>query len=131
MAKGGGTLQWESLTAMPTKRVFATAVIHDGHLYIIGGCDVAGTPLDAVEQYDGKKRWKRLLAMPTKRAGAAVVAVGQKVVSIAGVSVAQAPLDAVEIYDTGSKTWTTMEPLGQPLLGVSAVLRGEFVVSFN
>ena len=80
--------------------------------------------MDSFEQYDGKKKWKRLLSMPTKRAGVAAVAVGTKIVAIAGVSEAQTPLDAVEIYDTASKTWTAMEPLGEPLLGVSAVVRG-------
>ena len=124
MAAGGDALHWDALTPMPTKRVFATPVIHGGHIYILGGCDASGIPLDSFEQYDGKKKWKRLLSMPTKRAGVAAVALGTKIVAIAGVSEAQTPLDAVEIYDTATKTWTAMEPLGEPLLGVSAIVRG-------
>ncbi|XP_076468690.1 uncharacterized protein LOC143299397 [Babylonia areolata] len=128
MANGGTTLEWEDLTPMPTKRVFATPVFHNGLLYIVGGCDASGRPVDSFEQFDGKKKWKRLLSMPTKRAGAAVVSVGTKIVAIAGVSESQAPLDAVEVYDVEAKSWTALEPLGEPLLGVSAVLRDEKIV---
>ena len=124
MAAGGDALHRDALTPMPTKRVFASPIIHSEHLFILGGCDATGIPVDSFEQYDGKKKWKRLLSMPTKRAGVAAVALGTKIIAIAGVSEAQTPLDAVEIYDTASKTWTAMEPLGEPLLGVSAVVRG-------
>lgn len=113
------------MAAMPTKRVFATPIINDNNLYVIGGCDAAGIPLDAVEMFAGKKKWRRLASMPTKRAGSAVLSIGTKIIAICGVAVSQEPLDAVEIYDTVTKTWTTMEPLGEPLLGVSAVVKGK------
>lgn len=43
------TFRWESLKGMPTKRVFSTPVEARGSLYVIGGCDQMGTPIDAFE----------------------------------------------------------------------------------
>jgi N-acetylneuraminic acid mutarotase len=125
MASKAAVCQCEALKEMPTKRVFATAIFLEDQLFILGGCDAAGQPVDAFEQYDGKKKWKRLLSMPTKRAGVAAAAVGKKIVAIAGVSEAQTPLDAVEVYDATAKTWTAVGPLGEPVLGVSAVTRSK------
>ena len=34
---------------MPTKRVFSTPVEAKGSLYVVGGCDQMGTPIDAFE----------------------------------------------------------------------------------
>lgn len=125
MATAGSLLQWQSTAPMPTKRVFATSVVHKNFLYIIGGCDVSGVPLDAMEMYDGHKKWKRLMSMPTRRAGTAAVVVEDKIISMAGVAESQEPLDAVEIFDTNARTWSVVEPLGEALLGISAVTRGE------
>ncbi len=45
-----GSYKWESLKPMPTKRVFSTPVeAANGHLFVIGGCDQMGTPIDAFE----------------------------------------------------------------------------------
>ncbi|XP_025107322.1 kelch domain-containing protein 8A-like [Pomacea canaliculata] len=123
MATAGSLLQWQSTAPMPTKRVFATSVVHKNFLYIIGGCDVSGVPLDAMEMYDGHKKWKRLMSMPTRRAGTAAVVVEDKIISMAGVAESQEPLDAVEIFDTNARTWSVVEPLGEALLGISAVTR--------
>ena len=110
---------------MPTKRVFSTAVVTNNQLFIIGGCDAAGKPLDSFEQFDMKKKWNRLRDMPTKRAGVAATVVGKKIVAIGGVSQEQTPMDSVEVYNLEDKTWKSMEPLGEALLGVSCVTRGE------
>ncbi len=45
-----GSYKWETLKPMPTKRVFSTPVeASNGHLFVIGGCDQMGTPIDAFE----------------------------------------------------------------------------------
>lgn len=120
------TYKWDSLKAMPTKRVFSTPVEADGKLYILGGCDARGTPIDNVEAYDPqKKSWARLANLPTPRAGTAAGAVGKKVVAMGGVSTTQEPLDVVEIYDIEKKKWTTGETLKEKLLGLVAVVRGK------
>ncbi len=43
------TFKWETLKGMPTKRVFSTPVEARGLLYVVGGCDQMGTPIDAFE----------------------------------------------------------------------------------
>ena len=77
MATNSG-FKWNSLEGMPTKRVFSTPVEVDGILYVVGGCDQRGTPLNTFESYNPKKRkWFRLANMPSKRAGVCVLAVGE------------------------------------------------------
>jgi N-acetylneuraminic acid mutarotase len=78
--------KWAELTSMPTKRVFATPLELDGKLYVIGGCDARGQPVDNMEVFDpAKNKWTRLQNMPTKRAGTCAVGVGNKVIAMGGV----------------------------------------------
>ena len=48
-ADGGKAHKWETLKGMPTKRVFSTPIEAKGSLYVVGGCDQMGTPIDAFE----------------------------------------------------------------------------------
>eukprot|EP00058_Branchiostoma_floridae_P006056 XP_002591544.1 hypothetical protein BRAFLDRAFT_92773 [Branchiostoma floridae] len=126
MATGGRVqFQWENFTPMPTSRSFCTAVEGgDSKLYVIGGCEENGVPIDALEAYDpAAKSWEKLDGMPTKRAGPAAVSVGQKIVVLGGVSVTQAPLDAVEVFDIVERKWTQLNPLMAAALGIAAVAR--------
>ena len=121
---------WQIHLPMPTKRVFSTPVILNDHLYVVGGCDVRGKPLDCFEVYSLKgNTWKTLPGIPTKRAGAAAIAVGNKIVVLGGVSVTQKPLDSVEIYDVDTNTWTTGESMRECLLGIPAELHGTVMKS--
>ena len=111
---------------MPTKRAFAGQVIVDDSVYIVGGCDTSGQPLNTFEQMVfTSNKFKRLASMPTCRAAMATTTVGRLVVTIGGVSTCQAPSDAVEVYDISAETWSKRHPLPAPLLGVSAANRGE------
>ncbi|XP_078597502.1 kelch domain-containing protein 8A-like isoform X2 [Branchiostoma floridae x Branchiostoma japonicum] len=126
MATGGRVqFQWENFQAMPTSRSFCTAVEGgDAKLYVVGGCEENGVPIDAFEAYDpAAKSWEKLDGMPTKRAGPAAVSVGQKIVVLGGVSVTQAPLDAVEVFDIVERKWTQLNPLMAAALGIAAVAR--------
>ncbi len=49
------TFKWETLKGMPTKRVFSTPVESGDALYVVGGCDQMGTPIDAFEVMNGLK----------------------------------------------------------------------------
>ena len=61
MASDTGEFQWEALKPMPTKRVFSTPVECNDKLYLVGGCDQRGTPLDSFEVYSpDKQQWQRL-----------------------------------------------------------------------
>ncbi|XP_060062953.1 kelch domain-containing protein 8B-like [Ylistrum balloti] len=124
----GGSYKWETLKMMMNPRVFATPVLHNGELYIIGGCDEKGEPLDSCEHYNAAKRkWNTLNSMPTKRAAPACGVVKDKIVAIGGVGISQDPVDAVEVYCISSKKWTVMESLVRPLLGLSLVVKDDLV----
>ncbi|XP_067684477.1 kelch domain-containing protein 8A-like [Haliotis asinina] len=121
-----GSFRWQSMKSMPTKRVFATPVTYQDCLYVVGGCDEKGAPLDNVEVYDMSEKevkWKKLSPMPTKRAGPGVAALKNKIIVIGGVSEAQNPLDVVEVYDIEKKEWTTGESMIEPLLGMSVLVK--------
>ena len=65
----GSTFKWEGLKPMPTKRVFSSAVEVEGQLFVIGGCDQVGKPIDAFESISANmKKWNRLAPLPTPRA---------------------------------------------------------------
>lgn len=134
MAVNSSDFRWQSLRSMPTKRVFSTAVDGGGaggQLYVIGGCDARGQPLDAFESYDRTRdKWSRLLNVPTGRAAPCAAVVGDRwIVTMGGISAAQQPLDVVEVYDTVEKKWTQRDPMRDKLLGLSSVVRGESINS--
>ena len=122
--------KWETLKAMPSKRVFATPLIHEDNFYVIGGCDEKGKPVDCFEMFNTKqKKWHRLANMPTNRAAPAVAAVGNKIVAVAGVAESQMPLDVIEVYDISEKKWKSTPPLGEKLLGLSSFVKGLFLTA--
>lgn len=130
---GQKDFKWEGLEPMPTKRVFSTPVAAKGQLYVIGGCDARGMPLDDFQVYNPnvnpKHRWKRLANMPTKRAGTCAVAVANKIIAMGGVSQTQEPLDVVELYDIEHKKWKTCDSLRDKIMGISAVERDGRIIT--
>lgn len=119
-----GTYTWETMKKMHNPRVFATPLVYEGNIYVIGGCDQLGTPLDTCEYYEtAKRKWHILPSMQIKRAAPAAQIVGDKIVAIGGVGETQAPVDAIEVYDIKAKKWLTMESLTEPLQGVSSAVR--------
>jgi len=116
---------WQSVKPMPTKRVYSSLAICDGQLYVVGGCDSSGTPLDSFESYRlDRDRWYRLGNMPTKRACPCVLAADGKLVAMGGVSTTQQPLNVVEMYDVAEKEWTQQDVMKDSLMGMSGVVRG-------
>lgn len=122
--------KWSSGQPMPTKRVFATALPVGDHLFVLGGCDARGVPVDNFESCKDvpvvakKKLWDRLLNMPTPRAGVCAVAIGDKLLTFGGVNVNQEPVDVVEIYDCKKKKWVEgVDTMKERLLGLSAVVK--------
>jgi len=116
---------WKSVKPMPTKRVYSSPVMCGGQLYVVGGCDSSGIPLDCFESYHpGRDRWYRLANVPTKRASPCVLSVGGKLVALGGVSTTQQPLNVVEVYDATEKEWTQQDVMKDHLMGMSGVVRG-------
>lgn len=70
---GNCVFKSESLRKMVYPRVFSSPVVHENTIYVVGGCDQMGQPVDSFEMYDiTKKKWTTLQNMPTKRAAPAV-----------------------------------------------------------
>jgi len=116
---------WKSTKPMPTKRVYSSPVVCDNQLYVVGGCDSSGVPLDCFESYHpGRDRWYRLANMPTKRASPCVLQTGGKLVAMGGVSTTQQPLNVVEVYDPKEKEWTLQDVMKDHLMGMSGIVRG-------
>ena len=121
----GTFISESSSKKMVYPRVFSTPVIHNDNIYVVGGCDQMGQPVDSFECYDySKKKWMTLQSMPTKRAAPAVGVVGDKIVAIGGVGDVQQPVNAVEVYDIKEKVWKQQEDLPEGLLGISSVVKG-------
>ncbi|KAL5014859.1 hypothetical protein ScPMuIL_009129 [Solemya velum] len=128
--KGTDSYKWEEFKCMPTPRVFATAVAkNDDNVYVIGGCDQRGQPLDSFEHFDPKKRkWNRLKQMNVKRAGVAAAVIGDKIVAIGGVGSSQEPQSTVEVFDTTTSDWTLVDALPEGLLGLGIVVKDDKVL---
>ena len=126
-AAEGGTFIADSLRKMVYPRVFSSPVLHNDNIYVVGGCDQMGQPVDSFECFNyNKKKWQTLQSMPTKRAAPAVGVVGDKIVAVGGVGDVQQPVSAVEVYDIKEKKWKQLQDLPEGLLGISSVVKGRF-----
>ncbi|KAK9515762.1 hypothetical protein VZT92_026380 [Zoarces viviparus] len=120
------SLYWEQFPPMSQRRVYSTPVYHEGLLYVLGGCNETGTPLDSVEVLDVESQtWSQLPPLPTARAGASAVALGGQVMVLGGMNQQQTPLASVEMYHPDEGKWETRASLSQPSMGVTTVEKGK------
>uniref|UniRef100_A0A8C6WZ49 Kelch domain-containing protein 8B n=1 Tax=Neogobius melanostomus TaxID=47308 RepID=A0A8C6WZ49_9GOBI len=111
------SLYWVPFPPMAHRRVYCTAVQHQGALLA----------LDVETQ-----TWSVLPPMPTARAGAsAVVTQGGQVMVLGGMDREQRPLAAVHVYHPDEGKWESRAALGQPAMGVTAVERDGKVLAFG
>ncbi|XP_002127136.2 kelch domain-containing protein 8A [Ciona intestinalis] len=130
MSLANGT--WTSIGSLSGPRVYMSVVICDGSLYVVGGCDEMGQPVNFVEVYSAEEdTWTKLKSMHTKRAAPIVTAVEGRIVAIGGVGVAQAPVDAVEVFSVAENKWKKLTPLSEPLMGMAHFLRDNKVHIFG
>jgi N-acetylneuraminic acid mutarotase len=105
---------WSTVAAMPTARIDAAAATGtDGRIYVIGGFDNNGQPLQTLEAYDPTAMaWSPLANMPTARGGlAAARGSDGRLYAIGGRDANGNALTTVEAYDPTSNTWTTVASL--------------------
>ena len=122
------SLYWEQFPPMSQRRVYCTAVYHEGLLYVLGGCSETGIPLDSVEVLDVESQtWSQLPPLPTARAGASAVALGGQLMLLGGMNQQQTPLASVEMYHPDEGKWESRANLGQPSMGVTTVEKGKEV----
>ena len=114
------TYKWNDVASLVAPRVYTSVAVCDGRIYVIGGCDEMGQPVNTNEMYNPEtKTWTKLKSMPTKRAAPILAAFDDIIVAIGGVGSTQAPVDAVELYLVADNKWKKLVPLSEPLMGMA------------
>ncbi|KAM9800479.1 kelch domain-containing protein 8A isoform 3-T6 [Syngnathus typhle] len=115
---------WQSLARLPSGRVYHSLSEVGGQMYMLGGCDAAGSPCATLELYSPEgDRWIGLPSMPTPRAGAAVAVFGKQILVVGGVGPHQRPVKVVETYNTDEGRWRKRSALREALMGLSVTLK--------
>jgi hypothetical protein len=103
------TNTWTTKTSMPTARVYPSAAVVNGLLYVIGGCttfDCAGLT-GTVEAYDPvTDAWTTKAPMPTPRREFGVGVINGVVYAVGGFSGGGAS-SSNEVYDPSTNSWST------------------------
>ena len=88
--------RWETLPSLPTTRAYSAAVCINDTLYVIGGCNQMGQPLDAVESFSLEtKTWTVLKSLKVKRAQPIALVFLGKIVVIGGCKEMNQPVQEV------------------------------------
>ena len=96
MASSAPKVRWETLPPLPTFRAYSAVCSHDGIIYVFGGCNKMGQPLDAAESYDPKtKVWTTLPNLAVKRAQPNVIIYQERLVVIGGCKEMNQPVKEV------------------------------------
>jgi hypothetical protein len=106
----------------PRRRGFAAGSV-DGRLFVVGGVDPSGRPVDAVAEYEpGTDRWSERAPMPTPRAHLALAAIGGRLYAVGGEAMGRfgsTPTGASEAYDPRTNTWVPRAALPTPRSGLA------------
>ena len=123
---------WSSGAAMPAALAYASAVAHDGKLYVIGGLTDAGTLANTLYIYDpGTNSWSSGAAMSAARGYAAAGVVDGKIY-VAGGWDGSAVLASMEVYNPATNGWTAGPDAPKPagFFG-DGEWNGRYLVAFN
>lgn len=99
---------WSSKASMPTARLWFSASMVDGKIYVMGGCTTNKKPLNIVEVYDPlTNTWTIKTPMPTARTAHAAAVIDGIIYVIGGGTVSEHPggFSLVEAYDPATDTW--------------------------
>jgi uncharacterized repeat protein (TIGR01451 family) len=98
---------WFSAAPMPQARAYASAVAHDGKLYVIGGEDDDADYTNTLYIYDPRTDdWSTGAPMSEGRGYAAAAAVGAKIYVAGGFAGGSNVHDSTEIYDPATNSWS-------------------------
>ena len=88
--------RWEVLPPLPTPRAYSAAVCADENIYVVGGCNQMGKPMDTVESFNCETRaWKVLQSLKVKRAQPNALVFNGKIVVIGGCKEMNEPVKEV------------------------------------
>ena len=124
------SLQWEDLPNLPAGRSSHDAVIHDDHLYVIGGWNLSGDSdgewhdsMLVMDLTADKLSWKSIPALPFQKRALATASWGGKVFAICGMDQYGSVDRTVHQFDPATQEWSRGPSLagdGMDGFGVSA-----------
>lgn len=129
---------WDFIGEMPAPRFHHCAIVHDPHIYVIGGASVNCTevsksgdeaqvlsPTNTLYRFTPERReWAEMAHMGTRRVFHTAVCAFGSIFVFGGQDEDQTILDSVEIYDIDKRTWRVGPSLRRPLMGAAAVVSG-------
>jgi hypothetical protein len=121
--------RWTRVRSMPFGLNHATAVAHDGRLYVHGGYRAAlSDPTGGLLRYDPRRdRWRRLADSLVPRAAHAAAVVGDRLY-VAGGANDSGSLRSLEFYDFDRRRWRRGPDFpGPPRNHTTGVASGRFV----
>lgn len=117
----------EESKPLTSKRAFCSPVVHNNTLYVVGGCDATGKPVNSFDKFDSfTQKWVKLPDMPIYAAQPCVLAVDKFIIVLGGVAVNQDPLDVVQIFDLETEKWKSGDRMKEKLLGIAGVVYGVY-----
>ena len=124
---------WDTTVApLNTPRVYATAVAFDDSIYVIGGIDDRGVPLNTMEVYDPTENsWHVAPSMLYRREGAASVVYGDSILVFGGGGLLGNLQRTVEAYSPLTGTWSVADTVWWGRAFHKAVKIGRYVYLFG
>ncbi|MER6103796.1 kelch repeat-containing protein [Streptomyces sp. NPDC001832] len=119
-----GAQTWSALPNLKVARSAPQAVAYGGKLYVFGGWDTNGWPVDKTEIYDpATGAWSTGADLPKPYAGAAATALGGKIHFVGGCTYDTCGTTDVQVYDPVSDSWSSGTPYPQSIswLGCGAI----------
>ncbi len=99
---------WLSTASPGVSRRGACAVTAGGRVYVLGGFDGGGAPLDTMEVFDpAADTWSSAPSMPTARGNFGAVEAEGKIYAFGGETSSGAKTGVCEVYDLTSGAWET------------------------
>ena len=107
--------EWTALPPMPTARTEVTAATVGSSIYIVGGFDVEGNTVDAVEVYDARSdTWSRAKELPIPLHHAAAASYQGKLYVVGGYLSGWIPSNTLLIYDPFTNDWRRASDMPTP-----------------
>lgn len=108
---------WSRLPPLPQPRSSHDAVVHEGHLYVVGGWQLRGQDQDSIWQetlavldLEAEGATWRTLPQPFHRRALAVAAAQGKIFALGGIG-PEGTSRRVDVFDIGSETWSEAQEL--------------------
>ena len=103
---------WVEVAPLPTPRAFPAVAVLNGQIFVIGGRDANGEPLDVVERYDpGSNSWSAVEDIDKARFNASATVFNGQILLTGGREDDDELTDDVEVYDPIDERWESFEHL--------------------